>query len=89
MKRRTFISALCGGTIAAGFGWKQTKLVALDETSQNGAATEKGSDRAAANKTENADWRRFEFAEKKMGVPARIIMHAPDAETANAAANAA
>ncbi|MBQ5789854.1 MAG: FAD:protein FMN transferase [Thermoguttaceae bacterium] len=41
-----------------------------------------------AEAAEVSDWRRFEFAEQKMGVPTRILMHAPDAETANAAAAA-
>lgn len=69
MKRRTFISALCGG-VALGLG------------ASRAIAAKKG------GATESADWERFEFAEKKMGVPTRIIMHAPDAETANAAATA-
>ena len=38
--------------------------------------------------TQVADWERFEFSEQKMGVPTRILMYAPDEETANAAAAA-
>ena len=44
--------------------------------------------RVQAQETQSAEWRRFEFAEQKMGVPTRILMYAPDAETASAAAAA-
>lgn len=71
MKRRTFISALCGA-FALSVGLNRSNA----ETTERSSAPEV------------ADWERFEFAEKKMGVPTRIIMFAPNAETANAAANA-
>ncbi len=74
MKRRTFISALCGG-FALCVGWKRSSAT-------NAGKTEDGVAAGTSN------WQRFEAAEKKMGVPTRIIMYAPDAETANAAATA-
>ena len=74
MKRRTFISALCGG-FALSVGWKRSSAT-------NAGKTEDGVAAGTSN------WQRFEAAEKKMGVPTRIIMYAPDAETANAAATA-
>ncbi len=81
MKRRTFISALCG-CVAAGCGWKRASA-ALDEATLRAETTT-----AKDGATQVAEWKRFEFSEKKMGVPARIVMYAPDAATANAAATA-
>ena len=80
MKRRTFITALCGA-FALGVGLKRSSAPAR-ETLQNQETTK----RRVASQVD--EWERFEFAEKKMGVPARIILHAPNAETANAAATA-
>ncbi len=80
MKRRTFISALCGA-FALGVGLKRSSAPAR-EPLRNEEATKQ----SAASQI--AEWERFEFSDKKMGVPARIILHAPDAETANVAANA-
>lgn len=44
---------------------------------------------AQTPKVRQADWQRFEFEEPQMGVPFRIVLHAPDPATAQAAARAA
>src|SRR5689334_17055817 len=43
----------------------------------------------AAPQPDNASLRRFEFTQPQMGLPFRIVLHAPNAATAEAAANAA
>jgi thiamine biosynthesis lipoprotein len=67
------MSALCG--VAVGVGWDCSRFAFGGTPSQT-------------ETTQIADWKRFEFAEQKMGVPTRILMYALDSETANAAAAA-
>ena len=65
---------------------RRTFINALVGAAAFGLGAKAANATAQKNAAEIAEWQRFEFAEQKMGVPTRILMYAPDAETANAAA---